>query len=82
LLEVSKELTSETMPSAAKPNSKTNEAGNRSDSRPAKSRHAAKQSEYDVMIWCQIDLWLTGTAHPDQLRYSQPDVEANLCDGH
>jgi len=59
LLEVTKELTSEMIPSAAKPNSKTTEAGNRSDSRPAKSRNAAKQSEYDVMIWRQIDLQLT-----------------------
>jgi hypothetical protein len=82
LLEVTKEVTSETIPSEANSNSKTNEAGNRSDSRPAKSRHAAKQSEYDVMIWRQIHLWLTGTAHPDQLRYSQLDVEANLRNGH
>jgi len=45
LLDVTKELTSEMTPSAAKPNSKTTEAGNKSDRRPAKSRNAAKQSE-------------------------------------
>ena len=54
LLVVTKDVTIDATPSMAKPSSNMTDAGNKSLSRPAKRRNAAKQIEYDVMIWSQV----------------------------
>lgn len=82
LFSVTNEVMREMTPRPVKPTSKMMVAGKRSDRRPAKRRRAAKQREYEVMIWHLAKAFvLEGRTHPGNLIDLETQIDPDLGDG-